>query len=162
MDDLVHPAARAAAYPVLTYADWSDRLEIGVPLIDEQHKRFFDLAASLNSGMNEIRVMKTLVTLSDYIRSHLREEEALMAAVSYPRLREHRQLHAQFRQMLGDLLERARKMSMDEIADEVRLLINGWFYQHIITEDFAYAPYLVPDKHLERRAALPVGRAQAR
>jgi hypothetical protein len=35
---------------------------------------------------------------------------------------------------------------MDEIADEVRLLINVWSYQHIVTEDFAYAPYLVADK----------------
>jgi hemerythrin len=109
LDDLVGSSARAAAYPVLTYADWSDRLEIGVPLIDGQHKRFFDLAASLNSGMDEIRVMKTLVILSDYIRSHFREEDALMAEVTYPRLSEHRQLHAQFRQMLGELLERARK-----------------------------------------------------
>jgi hemerythrin len=69
-----------------------------------------------------------------------------MAAVSYPRLADHRHQHAQFRQMLGNLLGRARTMSMGAIADEVKLLINGWFYQHILTEDFAYAPYLRPDR----------------
>ncbi len=145
MDKLYEPPAWATAYPDLPIAEWSDRLELGIALIDEQHKRFFDLAASLNVGTDEIRVMKTLVTLSDYIRTHLREEEALMVAASYPRLAEHSHQHAQFRQMLGNLLSRARTMSLGEIADEVRFLINGWFYQHILTEDFAYAPYLMPD-----------------
>jgi hemerythrin len=144
MDKLLHPSARVAGYPVMNYEDWSDRLELGVALIDEQHKRFFDLAASLNGSKDEIRVMKTLVTLSDYIRTHFHEEDALMLAVKYPRLLEHRRLHAEFRQMLGDLLSRARTMSLEEIADEVKWLINGWFYLHIVTEDFAYAPYLAP------------------
>lgn len=145
MDKLILPSARAAGYPVLNYEDWSDRLELGVPLIDDQHRRFFELAASLNGSKDEIRVMKTLVTLSDYIRTHFHEEDALMAAVKYPRLQEHRGRHAEFRQMLGDLLSRARAMSLEEIAEEVKWLINGWFYQHIVNEDFAYAPYLVPD-----------------
>jgi hemerythrin len=131
--------------PALKYAEWSDRLELGLPLIDEQHKRFFELAASFNGNGDEVRVMKTLAILSDYIRSHLRDEEAMMAAAGYPGLEAHRSLHAEFRQLLADLLGRARKMSLDEIAEEVRYLVNGWFYNHIITVDFEYAPYLVPN-----------------
>jgi len=138
---------------VLQYADWSDRLELGLPLIDEQHKRFFDLAASFSGNGDGVRVMKTLVILSDYIRSHLREEEALMAAARYPGLEAHRLLHTEFRLMLADLLGRARKMSLDEIGEEVKYLVNGWFYQHIITVDFEYAPYLVPGReHLRTEA----------
>jgi hemerythrin len=137
--------AWATAYPDLQIAEWSDRLELGIALIDEQHKRFFDLAASLKVSNDQVRVMWTLVTLSDYIRTHLQEEEALMVAVNYPRLEEHRRLHTHFRQMLRDLLGRAHQMSMGKIADEVKFLINGWFYQHILTEDFAYAPYLAPE-----------------
>jgi hemerythrin len=146
MDKLTQGPATASCQPILDYAEWSTRLELGVPLIDEQHKRFFDLAASLNDSKDEIRVMKTLVILSDYIRSHLRDEEALMAAMNYPHLEAHIRLHSQFRQMLSDLLGRARQMSLEQIADEVRSLVNGWFYQHIVTEDFAYAPYLVPGR----------------
>ena len=36
------------------------------------------------------------------------------------------------------------KVTMDEIAAEVRYLINGWFYNHIVTVDFEYVPFLVP------------------
>ncbi len=142
--DELDPSPPREGRPVLQYADWSDRLEIGLPLIDEQHKRFFDLAASFSGNGDEVRVMKTLAILSDYIRSHLRDEEALMAAAQYPGLAAHCRLHAEFRHMLGDLLKRARKLSLDEIAEEVKYLVNGWFYQHILTVDFEYAPYVVP------------------
>ncbi len=123
---------------------WSDRLETGLPLIDAQHKSFFELAASFNGNDDQVRVMKSLAILTDYIRTHFRAEEILMAAANYPGLEAHCLLHAQFRYMLSDLLGRARKMSMDEIAAEVRYLINGWFYNHIVTVDFEYVPFLVP------------------
>jgi len=140
--------------PLLKLAEWSPQLEIGLPLIDEQHKRFFDLAASLNGNGDEIRVMKTLAILSDYIRSHFRDEEILMRAGNYPDLAAHCRLHEQFRHMLADLLGRARQMSLDDIAEEVRYLINGWFYQHIVSVDADYAPYVVPDKSADRRKVL--------
>ncbi|MFY9328053.1 MAG: hemerythrin family protein [Georgfuchsia sp.] len=139
------PSAPRDSRPQLQYAEWSDLLELGIPEIDEQHKRFFDLAESLNGNGDEVRVMKTLAMLSDYIRQHLRDEEAMMAATRYPGLKAHCRLHADFRRMLGDLLGRARKMSLDEIAEEVKYLVNGWFYQHIVTADSEYAPYVMPD-----------------
>ncbi|WP_220634652.1 bacteriohemerythrin [Georgfuchsia toluolica] len=144
-----NPSAPDERHPQLQYAEWSDQLELGIPLIDEQHRRFFDLAASFTGNGDGVRVMKTLVILSDYIRSHLRDEEALMKAAKYPGLEEHCRLHADFRRMLANLLGRARQMSLDEIAEEVKYLINGWFYQHIVTVDFEYAPYLVlnPPSH---------------
>jgi hemerythrin len=138
------PSSPGRDRPRLHYAEWSDKLEMGLPLIDQQHKRFFDLAASFSGQGDEVRVMKTLAILSDYIRSHLRDEEALMVAAHYPGLEAHRRLHAEFRHMLADLLGRARKMSLDEIAEEVKYLVNGWFYNHIVTVDFEYAPYLIP------------------
>ena len=130
--------------PPLQYAEWSDCLELGIPLIDEQHKRFFDLAASFSGNGDEVRVLKSLVILSDYIRVHLHDEEVMMAAAHYPSLEAHCRLHAEFRHMLAALLGSARKMSLDQIAEEVKYLVNGWFYQHIIKVDSVLAKYLVP------------------
>lgn len=31
-------------------------------------------------------------------------------------------------------------MTLDEIAEEVKFLINGWFYNHILVADFDYVP----------------------
>ena len=65
------------------YTEWSASLEVGLPLIDDQHRRLFALAASFEGDGDQIRVMKTLATLMDYIKSHLREEEELMAACGW-------------------------------------------------------------------------------
>ena len=42
--------------------------------------------------------------------------------------------------MLFDLLENAKQMTLDQIAEEVKFLINGWFYNHILVADFDYVP----------------------
>lgn len=83
---------------VVEYADWQAGLEVGISIIDDQHRRLFELAATFQGDGDQIRVMKTLALLMDYIKTHLRDEEELMEACAYPRLAEHRQMHAEFRQ----------------------------------------------------------------
>ena len=121
-------------------AEWSDKIEVGLLSIDRQHKELFDLAASFRGNGDQVRVIKSLAKLTDYVKVHFREEEAMMAACCYSGLGAHRLLHVEFREMLFKLLENARNMSLDEIADQVSFLINGWFYQHILVVDFAYVP----------------------
>lgn len=140
-------------------AIWSEAIEVGFPAIDEQHKRLFDLAASFRGEGNQIRVMKTLATLCDYANTHLREEEALLQAIDYPALAEHRQHHLRFRQMLRELLEDSRSMTLDQIADRVENLINGWFYQHILTIDADYVPAV--KAYEERKRAARAAREMA-
>ncbi len=121
-------------------ADWSDKLRFGIDTIDRQHQQLFELAATFEGNGDQIRVMKTLVLLCEYVREHFREEEELLAACGYPKLDTHRQLHREFRRMLRELLAEAGRMTLDEIADRVRYLINGWFYNHILVADFDYVP----------------------
>lgn len=121
-------------------ASWSEAIEVGLPAIDEQHRQLFDLAASFRGEGDQIRVMKTLATLCDYANTHLREEEAMLQSIGYPRLAEHKRHHTRFRQMLRKLLEDSRNMTLDQIADRVEALINGWFYRHILKYDLDYVP----------------------
>lgn len=119
---------------------WSPKILVGLPNIDAQHRQLFELAATFSGDGDQIRVLKSLAMLTDYVKVHLREEEEMMAACGYPRLEAHRRLHAEFRRMLFDLLENAKQMTLDEIAEEVKYLINGWFYNHILVADFDYVP----------------------
>jgi hemerythrin len=115
-------------------------VEVGLPVIDMQHRLLFDLAASFRGQGDQIRVIKTLVALCDYANTHLRDEEAMLRSIDYPALAEHKQQHAHFRQMLRELLEDSRKITLDQIAERVEVLINGWFYQHIMKDDADYMP----------------------
>lgn len=123
-------------------AEWSDKLEFGLPRIDSQHKQLFDLAATFAGNGDQIRVMKSLVMLSNYAKVHLRDEEEMLASLKYPGLDAHRLLHAEFKEMLIKLLDNARQLSLDEIAKEVQYLIYGWFYNHIMQADVEYVPWV--------------------
>lgn len=133
------------------FATWSPAIETGLPGIDAQHKQLFDLAASFRGEGDQIRVMKALVALADYANTHLRDEEAMLEAIAYEGLAAHRGEHERFRQMLRELLGEARTLSLDQIATRIEELINGWFYQHILTVDAAYVA-AVKARQSERRA----------
>ena len=121
-------------------AEWSPKIEVGLPAIDAQHRQLFDLAATFHGNGDQTRVLTSLAMLTEYVKVHFREEEEMMAACGYPGIEAHRRLHGEFRRMLFELFENAKHMTLDEIADEVKFLINGWFYQHILVADFAYVP----------------------
>ena len=121
-------------------ANWSPAIETGLTEIDDQHRRLFELAASFRGEGDQIRVMKALATLADYANTHLRDEEAMLAAIGYSELEAHKALHRQFREMLRTLVGESRQMSLDSIAERIEELINGWFYQHILTVDAEYVP----------------------
>ena len=119
-------------------ACWSEAIETGLAAIDSQHKALFDLSASFRGEGDQIRVMRSLTMLCDYANTHLQDEEAMLEAIGYPQLAEHRVHHQAFRRMLRELLDDSRSMTLDRIADRIEALINGWFYQHILTVDAAY------------------------
>jgi hemerythrin len=40
--------------------------------------------------------------------------------------------------MLRALVGESRRMTLDDIAERIEELINGWFYNHILTVDAEY------------------------
>lgn len=121
-------------------SNWSPEIEVGLPTIDQQHHQLFDLASTFRGQGDNIRVMKTLSMLCDYANTHLHEEEEMLLEIGYADLEAHKKHHAEFRRMLRELLQNARSLTLDQIADQVESLINGWFYQHILQVDALYVP----------------------
>jgi hemerythrin len=130
---------------------WSPSIEFGIPDIDDQHRELFQLAATFRGQGDEIRVMKSLAILCDYAKVHLRDEEELLARIGYPDIEAHRQAHSEFRKMLRHLLQDARSLTLDQVADRVEALINGWFYNHIMRVDRLYIPMVVAYKAYQSR-----------
>lgn len=114
-------------------------METGLPEMDAQHRRLFDLAASFDELKESGHVLSALAELADYVRTHFRDEEALLIAHRYPQFEVHRALHDQFRRMLADLVAQARQMPLEQVGERVRYLINDWFYKHILVADLEYA-----------------------
>lgn len=138
---------------------WSSVIEVGIPEIDAQHRQLFDLAATFFGQGDEIRIMKSLAILCDYAKVHLREEEAMLVAIGYPDIEAHRGAHGEFRRMLRALLQDARNLTLDQIANRVDHLINGWFFNHVMHVDVLYVPMVVA--HQAYQARLQASRQEA-
>jgi hemerythrin-like metal-binding protein len=122
--------------------EWSPALAIGNAAIDRQHQKLFELAADMVGDRDQVRAMRTLAALSEYVIVHFRDEEKLLEEIGYPELAAHKQLHDAFRARLAKLYANAGGMRLDQIAEEVRLLINEWLTQHIMVVDREYVKYL--------------------
>lgn len=116
-------------------SEWPDRLAAAMPGMDPHHQKIFALADSFTGAGGQVSVMTSLYLLCDYVNVHFRAEEALMQAEANPALAVHQAQHAWFREQLFALLEQAKGMSLDQVADEVRQLINGWLYAHVLKFD---------------------------
>ena len=81
----------------------------------------------------------------------------MLQDIAYPKLAEHKLHHNRFRDMLHELLEDSRSMTLDQIADRIEALINGWFYQHILTVDVEYVPAVKAYRQMFPSGIEPVG-----
>lgn len=125
---------------------WSPDFEIGIDIIDEQHKRLFDYFTEIEQVIStgNVDTLKIVVKgLIDYAISHNSFEETLMKDAGYPMLEAHHSVHEEFKKRMHSY-EARMKGGEDTIklAREVRLDIAMWLMNHIKREDKHYAPYV--------------------
>ncbi len=128
--------------------EWSDKYSLGIQDIDAQHRRFFDAARRLYDEVlnctGEESVEDSLAFLRKYAEEHFACEEAYMEKHAYPHLEAHQQLHADFMERLGDLVEDydIYGAPSQAMADQILELTQGWLVEHIMDEDTQYARHI--------------------
>ena len=125
------------------YIVWKDNNNLGIPIIDEQHRGIISTINSLHyfmqTGHGHEIIKPTMIMLEQYINIHFKTEEALMARANYPALKEHIVLHK-------ELAEKTKKLSINAIRDKdsdmVLRFLKEWWLDHINKEDRKYTPFL--------------------
>ena len=126
--------------------EWNDRLEIGISVIDGQHRRIVDYINALYDlhGHDDSIVIKAVIRdLIDYTYSHFEFEEALMEEAGYESLAVHKKTHIAFRDRVDHLQKRFE--NGENIAADLTELLKTWLLGHIVADDTSYAP-LVKEK----------------
>jgi hemerythrin-like metal-binding protein len=129
----------AARRPVV-YFEWNSQVELGHPLLDEQHKRLFSLsevvAQTLADSAEHRPAAAALLAVIEFARQHFAAEEGLMRASNYPGTDAHASLHTS---LLAELDEYCRKVQRDRNAN---LTVTGlvaflwhWLIVHIDSTD---------------------------
>ncbi|KZX67144.1 MULTISPECIES: bacteriohemerythrin [unclassified Alcanivorax] len=120
---------------------WGPAYELGILVIDQQHKRIVDYINELDRLADQpdaqLGVARVLYDLVDYTESHFSFEEALMERAGYGELDDHHHKHRQFTFHIESLLRRHEQG--DAVTDELLRLLEGWLLHHILEEDGAYA-----------------------
>ena len=123
---------------------WQDRFNIGVDIIDREHKKLFSIVNKLFSHSDQAEKRQWVCEegikyFKDHAMKHFAEEEAYMASISYPGFETHRNIHKYFRTNTLPALERelGKSMYSQEAVNHFLGVCAGWLIGHTLTEDRA-------------------------
>ena len=124
--------------PLIT---WGPKLEIGIGIIDSQHRRLVNLINQLDEAMEEGRsnevVGKTLKGLVDYTHTHFDTEQELLKEHDYEDYALHCREHRIFTDQIEIYQDRLDAGSL-RISSDVMEYMRGWLLTHIGSSDRAY------------------------
>ncbi|WP_018934680.1 bacteriohemerythrin [Thioalkalivibrio sp. ALJ24] len=124
----------------MPYVHWSDDLDTGIPVIDNQHKRIVEYINRLHEAVEgraaREEVHEVLDQVVDYTLTHFAFEEEMLEIVEYPALERHRHAHEAFSR-------RIRQYQHDfadgqDVATELGETLRDWLMNHIRRDDHEY------------------------
>ena len=125
---------------------WTPDLSVGVSMIDEQHKTWFEKADALFEAGQKHQakeyIGELLDFLDDYTKKHFHDEEQYMLSIQYPEFNEQKQAHAAFIGQLNKL-----KKDYAESGGNILVIINAnelvlnWLVSHITRMDKKIGQY---------------------
>ncbi|EGB14820.1 hemerythrin-like metal-binding protein [Pseudodesulfovibrio mercurii] len=127
--------------------EWHDSHSVGVPSIDEQHKRLVALTNRLFLAImdetGETALGDVLDELADYAVYHFTHEEGLLHLHGYPDelLTEHRAEHAALTDQVHEYIERYREDPAC-LDLSVYVFLRDWTTEHMSRSDSKYSEFL--------------------
>lgn len=120
---------------------WGSSFEIGIDIVDRQHRSLLDLINKLGTAMDEGRAQESMGTimgeLVDYTHYHFRTEEALLNRYGYEDTDEHKREHRIFTDQIEFYRDRVAAGSQT-VSEPLMDYLSGWLITHITVSDKAY------------------------
>lgn len=131
---------------------WKDNYELGVPVIDAQHKELFrrvesflQVLRSKNSWTEKIpKINETLEFMQRYVVEHFRDEEKYQQSIDYPGYEIHKEIHDG---MVNYVLEVSKQYEQSHNNEQLMQQFGGrllaWLINHVAAEDQRIAEYVI-------------------
>lgn len=123
---------------------WKDEFNIGVEIIDNEHKKLFSILNRMFSyktddAKRQWVCQEGIKYFKDHAMKHFTDEEQYMASIDYIGFETHRHVHDNFRQKTLPALEKelARSAFSTDAIDHFLGVCAGWLLGHTLTEDHA-------------------------
>ncbi len=125
---------------------------IGVPEIDEEHKRLFELISEVDAAVKAdadslSTAMALIVELKQYAVNHFAHEEAYMEQIHDPELDRQKKEHAAFVEKVNAYsLANVTDASAKETILELLEFLSKWLMSHILGSDILIGQFEASDK----------------
>ncbi len=121
--------------------EWNPRYEVGVSVLDEQHRGLFDLVNKLHEGLGagpESEMMSQVFDeLRDYVNMHFSDEENLMKKHGFEGLEAHCSEHEVFTSKM-DRYRISFQGGDSEASEKVLEYLRRWLISHVTGTDREY------------------------
>lgn len=123
---------------------WQERYNIGVEVIDSEHRKLFGILNRLfmyktEESKSQWVCQEGIKYFKEHAMKHFTEEEQYMASIDYAGFETHRRVHDNFRTKTLPALEKelAQSSFSPNAIDHFLGVCAGWLFGHTITEDRA-------------------------
>ncbi len=124
---------------------WTESFRVGVPLLDEQHRRLFALANDLSDAVKATGSIAGHDDLKQALlrlmRVHFAAEEQMLEQTRYPRRDNQKAAHAELLVLLERVFALGERRSRPR-ATTVDGYLKDWLIRHTLLEDLLYRPWL--------------------
>lgn len=126
---------------------WKHDYDLGIPAIDEQHQKLFEIANAIDKLLNNElvtdkydHIVAIIEELRDYTTEHFATEEAYMLANKYPKFLSHKVLHNEFIEKMSAIDLAKIDNEQNAYLKEILNFVIEWLVDHILKVDKLIAP----------------------
>jgi hemerythrin len=125
--------------------DWNDKFSIGLPDIDDQHKKLINIINMMNDvfegNVSEQSSLKiVLLEMEDYLQYHFKTEEDFMQIINYPDFASHKTEYNYFIDAVKNFVEQLNENR--DIAKDLLIFLYNWLSNHILNLDQKIGQYV--------------------
>lgn len=141
----------------MAFFSWTEKMETGVKVIDQDHHSLVDsinaLAEIVEEGGNPAALSNVIGNLVTFVDTHFTREEAIMRQYGYDGYMEHKERHRTMRLFVHSAGHVIRE-NPDFIDLEALLeVLRTWLNHHILYEDMDYVPCVRDAAHFHPDSA---------
>lgn len=126
--------------------EWKDDFSVKIPLLDEQHKKLFEIGENVHLMLTNADgedtftgIIAQVKELIKYTKYHFEQEELLMKKFNFDGVDAHVAEHKQFIRYIESLdYNQIDNHQVQTLTDLVQFLAK-WIFKHIINTDFQYS-----------------------
>jgi hemerythrin len=122
--------------------NWKQDYVLGVQVIDEQHKKLFEIAESAYGLLKDDfrtdkydEIVRIIGELKEYTIFHFKTEEEYMMSIGYRKLLSHKVYHNDFIENINNAKLSNIDNNQDEYIMELLGFVAKWIDEHILEQD---------------------------